>query len=119
VLFAAGAILVVVAATGGGAPAPAPHGGDVGACARLKGDPARACYSREVGRELASVGAAGAPRITFAAPSGSGTDVTFTTASDSQPLLCDLHTRVGVVDSNVPSWVEWTEPVAAQPAPVS
>ena len=36
----------------------APPGGNVGACAALKGDAARACYSREVGRELAAVGGA-------------------------------------------------------------
>jgi hypothetical protein len=119
VLVAAGAILVVVATTGGGAPVPALHGGDVSGCARLKGDVARDCYSREVGRELVAVGATGAPRITFAAPAGTGTEVTFTAAADTQPLLCDLHTRVGVVNADVPSWVEWTEPAAAQAAPVS
>ena len=32
--------------------------------------------------------------------------------SQQDPLLCDLHARVGVTDEQVPSWLGWTEPLA-------
>jgi hypothetical protein len=47
--------------------------------------------------------------------------VTFTSAEAevaSQPLLCELHARVGVTDQQVPSWLGWAEPLA-EAAPVS
>ena len=31
--------------------------------------------------------------------------------AEQEPLLCDLHARVGVVDAQVPSWLGWTEPL--------
>ena len=82
--------------------------GNVGSCLKLKGDAARACYSREVGKQLAAAG--GAPRAVFAAAADPGA-VTFV-SDDTQgaELLCPLHTRVGVTDENRPSWVSWTEP---------
>src|SRR5262245_36444861 len=84
VLIAAGAILAAVATNGGSSPAPLQaHGGDLGACARQKGDAARNCYSREVGRELAAAGAAGAPQITFAAPAPADKGVNVTFAADA------------------------------------
>jgi hypothetical protein len=99
---------------------PLSKGGNFNVCSQAKGEAARTCYSREVGRELAVVGAT-APEITFAAPAGTG-EVTFasteTQAEAQGPLLCDLHTRVGVTDAQVPSWLGWTEPLA-QTAPVS
>jgi hypothetical protein len=92
--------------------------GDFGACSKLEGEAARACYRAEVGRELASVGAVGTPKILFSAPAN-GNEVTFADASsEAQPLLCALHTRVGVTDASIPSWVSWSEPIA-QAAPVS
>jgi hypothetical protein len=94
-------------------PAP-PVGGEFSGCARLQGDDARECYRREVRRELIAVGGAG-PRITFSAPAGDA-EVTFTSAAESDPLLCDLHARVGVVDADVPGW---TEPTISQTAPQS
>jgi hypothetical protein len=82
--------------------------GDLTVCAQLKADTARACYTREVGRELAAVGASG---VTLSAPADS-TEVTFTaSASEPEPLLCDLHERVGVVDAQTPSWLGWSEPI--------
>ena len=109
VLLVAGALLVVVAERAT-ACAPA-RGGNFGACARLEGDAARACYSREVGRELAAVGGSGAPRSLRGA--GGRGEVTFTSRRrGTPPLLCDLHARVGVVDPQVPSWLGWTEPLA-------
>jgi hypothetical protein len=101
-------------------PSRAATGGDFGLCSKQQGDAARACYSREVGRELAAVGGS-APAITLEAPSGSASEVTFTSAeaeAAQQPLLCDLHARVGVTDEQVPSWLGWTEPLA-EAAPVS
>jgi hypothetical protein len=120
VLVAAGALLYSVAQRRD-APSRVTTGGDFGICAKQHGDAARACYSREVGRELAAAGGS-APAVTFEAPSGTG-EVTFTSVeaeaeAASQPLLCDLHTRVGVTDEQVPSWLGWTEPVAEAP-PVS
>jgi hypothetical protein len=83
-------------------------GGDVAQCVQLTGDAARACYSREVGKELSSVGAS-EPRAVFAADTGGS--VTFA-ADDSAALLCDLHLRVGVTDESKPSWTSWNEPLS-------
>jgi hypothetical protein len=95
-------------------------GGNFGVCSKQTGDAARSCYKREVGRELAVVGSDTA--ITLVAPSDSSGQVTFTSAeaeaAQQQPLLCDLHTRVGVTDQQVPSWLGWKEPLA-EAAPVS
>ncbi|MDA0161390.1 hypothetical protein OM076_14020 [Solirubrobacter ginsenosidimutans] len=103
------------------APSRVATGGDFGVCATRHGDDARACYQREAGRELATVGSA-APAITLVAPAGTSTEVTFAEAdvetSQQDDLLCDLHTRVGVTSEQVPSWLGWAEPLAAA-APVS
>jgi 2-keto-3-deoxy-6-phosphogluconate aldolase len=119
VIVAAGALLWTVAQRRD-APQPVSAGGNFGVCSKTKGEAARACYSREVGRELAVVGAT-APEITIAAPAGTG-EVTFspveTQAQAQAPLLCELHERVGVTDAQVPSWLGWTEPLA-RAAPVS
>jgi hypothetical protein len=101
---------------------PVSRGGNFGVCSKAKGEAARACYRREVGRELAVVGAT-APEITIAAPAGTGQVAFASIATQAQaeaqaPLLCDLHTRVGVTDAQVPSWLGWTEPLAAA-APIS
>ncbi len=114
VLLATGVILVSVADRRDRRAA-APPNGDFGACARLEGDEARVCYSREVGRELQAVGGSGGPQLTFAAPGNSSTQVTLTSVerARAQPLLCDLHARVGVVDTQVPGWLGWTEPIVA------
>ena len=112
VLLATGVILVSVADRRDRR-ASAPPNGDFGACARLEGDAARACYSREVGRELQAVGGSGGPQLTFAAPGDSSTQVTLTSIEGAEPLLCDLHARVGVVDAQVPGWLGWTEPIVA------
>ena len=61
VLVAAGALLLVGRRSAATTPPRAATGGNFGVCAKLKGDAARACYSREVGRELA-VGRRAAPR---------------------------------------------------------
>jgi len=118
-MVAAGALLWSVAQRRD-AVEPVSTGGNFGVCAKAKGEAARACYSREVGRELAVVGST-APEITIAAPSGTGV-VAFasaeTQAEAQAPLLCDLHTRVGVTDAQVPSWLGWTEPLT-QAAPLS
>jgi hypothetical protein len=99
-------------------PQPVSTGGNFGVCAKVKGEVARACYSREVARELAVVGST-APEITFGAPAGTGV-VTFASVESQQPppLLCELHERVGVTDAQVPSWLGWSEPLA-RTAPVS
>ena len=113
VLVAAGALLYSVAQRRD-PPARALSGGDFTICAKQEGDIARACYTREVGRELASVGAGTSPRLSFEAPSGTG-EVTFASTEGTvsgDPLLCDLHARVGVTDEQVPSWLGWTEPLA-------
>jgi hypothetical protein len=110
VLIATGVILVSVADRRDRRAA-APEGGDFGACSKLEGDAARACYSREVGRELQAVGGSSGPQITFAAPADTSTQVTLTSLEGTEPLLCDLHARVGVVDAQVPSWLGWTEPL--------
>lgn len=112
-LVAAGALLYSVLERRD-VPERALAGGDFGLCKQRKGDDARACYTREVARELAAVKAA-APDVTLVAPAGSG-EITFASldadAAQSQPLLCDLHARVGVIDEQVPSWLGWTEPLA-------
>jgi hypothetical protein len=86
-------------------------GGNFAVCAKLEGDQARACYSREVGRELASVGGQAPASVTLSIPADSS-QVTFTASQSTvsnAPLLCDLHARVGVIDEQVPSWLGWTE----------
>lgn len=117
VLVAAGALLVSVVQRRD-TPQRVATGGNFNICAKARGEAARACYSREVGRELSAVGAT-TPQITFAAPAGTG-EVTFASveAEQREPLLCDLHARVGVTDAQVPSWLGWTEPLA-KAAPVS
>jgi hypothetical protein len=118
VLVAAGALLYSVLERRDSPPRFA-TGGDFSVCSKQRGEAARACYSREVGRELAAVGVV-EPSISFAAPAGSSTEVTFAEAdvetSQQDSLLCDLHTRVGVTDEQVPSWVAWSEPLASAPA---
>jgi hypothetical protein len=108
VLLLAAVILITVARRSE-RPTAAPVGGDFSACSRLKADQARSCYGREVGRELATVGSAGEPSVTLTAPADS-TQVTFSSVDEPQPLLCELHARVGVVDDAVPPWVGWNEP---------
>ena len=120
VLVATGALFYSVVERRDASPRAA-TGGDFGVCSKQQGDKARACYSREVGRELASVGGS-APAITLVVPSGSSGEVTFTSAdvetSQQDSLLCDLHTRVGVTSEQVPAWLAWSEPLA-EAAPVS
>jgi hypothetical protein len=100
-----GVLLLAVAALMGVAQrdrrAEAPGGGEFSNCARLDGDTARACYRREVGRELMAVGAG--PKINVDAPAD-GIAVTFTSDAESEPLLCDLHVRVGAVNALEPNW---------------
>jgi hypothetical protein len=120
VLVAAGALFYSVVERGD-TPSRAATGGDFGVCAKQQGDQARACYSREVGRELATVGGS-TGAVTLVVPSGSTGEVTFTSAdvetSQQDSLLCDLHTRVGVTSDQVPSWLSWSEPLA-EAAPAS
>jgi hypothetical protein len=119
IVVAVGALLYSALERRDDSPRAATTGGDFGVCAKQKGDAARTCYSREVGRELAAVGSA--PTITLVAPSDSSGEVTFTSAeaeAAQQPLLCDLHARVGVTDEQVPSWLGWKEPLAGA-APTS
>lgn len=120
VLVAAGALFYSVLERRD-APSRLATGGDFGVCSQQRGEAARACYRREVGRELATVGSA-APGITLVAPAGTSTEVTFAEAdvetSQQDDLLCDLHTRVGVTDEQVPSWLSWAEP-PAQSAPAA
>ena len=75
-------------------------GGNVKRCATLTGDAARGCYSREVGRVLAAVNP------------GSGGAVTLAAQGQGNDLLCDLHTRMGVVDNSRPAWLGWNEPLS-------
>jgi hypothetical protein len=97
---------------------PVSTGGNFGVCSQAKGDAARACYSREVGRELAVVGTT-APELAISAPSGTGVVTFASVEAQRQPeLLCALHERVGVTDEQVPSWLSWNEPLA-KAAPVS
>ncbi|HWK28381.1 MAG TPA: hypothetical protein VNS09_17585 [Solirubrobacter sp.] len=119
VLVAAGALLYAGLERRDPAPQRLLTGGNFDLCSTREGDDARSCYTRETARELAAVSDA-TPDVTLAAPSGSG-EVTFAsldTTTGSQPLLCDLHARVGVVDEQVPSWLGWTEPLAGA-SPVS
>ena len=99
-----------------------PPAGISASARKQHGDAARACYSREVGRELAAVGGVRRRRVTFAGALRRIGEVTFAAAdvetAQAGPLLCDLHARVGVTDEQVPSWLGWTEPLA-QAAPVS
>jgi hypothetical protein len=116
ILVAAGAVMWSVVQRRD-TPERAASGGNFNVCSQAKGEAARTCYRREVGRELAVVGAT-SPELSFEAPAGTG-EVTFasyeTTTQD--PLLCDLHARVGVIDAQVPSWLGWTEPLTnAAPA---
>ena len=75
-------------------------------------------------RSAASWRASAAPRrpITLVGAVGLRREVTFASAdvetSQQDSLLCDLHTRVGVTNEQVPSWLAWTEPLA-EAAPVS
>jgi hypothetical protein len=114
VLVAAGALFYSVLDRRDGSSHSA-TGGDFGVCAKQQGKAAKACYTREAGRELAVVGGS-APAVTLVAPADSSGEVTFTSAdvetSQQQPLLCDLHVRVGVTDEQVPSWLGWSEPLA-------
>jgi hypothetical protein len=105
-LLAAAAVLVSVLQRRDDDSRPA-MGGNFAACAKLEGDQARSCYSREVGRELASVGGQAPANVSLSVPGSS--QVTFTSTDTSTPLLCDLHARVGVIDEQVPSWLGWTE----------
>ncbi len=82
--------------------------GNVASCLQLKGDVARACYSREVGKQLAAAGSA--PRAVFVAAADPGATTFVSDDAQGAELLCPLHTRVGVTDENRPSWVSWTEP---------
>jgi hypothetical protein len=107
VLLAAGVLLASLAERSRRGDA-ASASGSFSACAPLDGDAARACYQREMSRELVAVGGTSTREISFAAPSDGG-EVTFTSAIEAQlPLLCDLHARVGAVDPQVPSWLGWT-----------
>jgi hypothetical protein len=106
-LLAAVAVLVSVLQRRDDDARPA-KGGNFAVCAKLEGDRARACYSREVGRELASVGGATPANVSLSLPADSS-QVTFTSIESTAPLLCDLHARVGVIDEQVPSWLGWTE----------
>ena len=69
---------------------------NVSQCAQLKGDAARACYSREVGRELASMGARRARSFARRRTRRPGDVRRRHRRRDSAALLCDLHLRVGV-----------------------
>ena len=70
----------------------------VAECLRLSGDPARQCFRREVGRQLAAV-------------SGREyTDVAGTVQFDvrsnaTAELLCDIHLRAGTGEGEAPSWL--------------
>jgi hypothetical protein len=108
VVVAAAVLLVNLLARRDSGAQPLPRG-NFGACANLTGDAARACYRREFGRELAAVSAA-VQNPTLRQPA-STSEVTFASLEEPEPLLCDLHARVGVVDAQVPSWLGWTEPL--------
>ena len=84
--------------------------GDPALCGKLQGDAGRSCHQAQVGRELASVGAV-TPQVKFTAPADSGRILTFTApTAGAQPLLCALHTRIGVSSDDVPGWLTWSEP---------
>ena len=106
-LIAFAAFLVLAFGRGEGSSAEAGAAalrGDVRSCATLKGEVARECYAREVGRELAALGG-GEPRV-FAGDTSS--TVTFAQGDTSAALLCDLHLRVGVTDTEKASWTTWS-----------
>jgi len=107
-LLASGAVLAVLISRDEESSTFAVSGGNVGVCTDLEGDAARACYAREVGRELASVG--GAPQPVFSAPADGTSTVTFASAASadsSAALLCELHIRAGVTDESKPNWTSW------------
>jgi hypothetical protein len=107
-LIAFGAFMVLAfgRSEGSSAEAGAPLRGNVGTCVALEGEAARACYAREVGRELAALGGTvGATPRALAAPV-SGT-VTFASDDSSSELLCELHERVGVTDADKAPWTSW------------
>ncbi|MDA0184689.1 hypothetical protein OJ997_30585 [Solirubrobacter phytolaccae] len=109
-LLASGAVLGVLLVRGEDPSAAVAARGNVGLCTNLKGDAARDCYAREVGRELVAAGGrAGTPQAIFAAPDESTTNVvTFASQDDtSAALLCELHIRVGATDESTPSWTSW------------
>jgi len=83
--------------------------GDVSICEALRGDVARACYSREVARQLAAIGGRNPAEAVAAAASS----VEFAASSaNSSRLLCDLHARLGDAESaTTPSWLGWNEPL--------
>jgi hypothetical protein len=117
VVVAAGALLYTLP-DGRDAPTRAiASGGNFSTCANQRGEAARRCYAREVGLELAAVGNGSSLPVSFVAPSGSTGEVTFASAeseaAQDQGLLCDLHTRVGVTNEQVPAWLAWNEPQAA------
>lgn len=88
--------------------------GGVRLCVDQQGGVARDCDRRQAGRTFTALAGA-APATTLIAPAGTG-EVTFTSIEAlraNDPLLCDLHTRVGVVDESVPAWIGWTEPLVA------
>jgi hypothetical protein len=105
-LIAFGAFIVLAFGRSDGSSAQTvPQRGNVSACATLKGEPARECYAREVGLELAAIGGtSGAPRALAATVS---TTVTFAAGDTSAALLCDLHLRVGATDGDKASWTTW------------
>ncbi len=106
-LVVAVSVLLAVLATRSGASHPGTVVGDPNRCAELRSDAARACYSREVGRQLAMLGGRDPRKVGVVTSS-----VAFTTASAIRSdLYCDLHARVGDVDSGTPPWVGWSVPV--------
>jgi hypothetical protein len=117
VMVATGALLYSMLDDRDAAPRGVANGGDFSVCAQQEGEAARACYQREVGRELAAVGGSSPLTVSLVAPSGGDGEVTFASAdaerAADQTLLCDLHTRVGVTSEQVPSWIGWSEPQAA------
>jgi hypothetical protein len=85
---------------------------DFGLCSKLSGDEARSCYESEKGRELSAVGGvAGVAGIALAAPADARRIVTFTSNTiGDRPLLCALHTRLGVTSDDIPGWVSSSVP---------
>ncbi|RKQ91109.1 hypothetical protein C8N24_0926 [Solirubrobacter pauli] len=107
-LLASGAVLTVLLARSDDTSVAAAPGGNVALCTDLQGEAARACYAREVGRELASVGGStGTPQAVSAAAPESANIVTFAAEDQSAALLCDLHIRVGATDERKPAWTSW------------
>jgi hypothetical protein len=85
---------------------------DFGLCSKLSGEQAHSCYESEKGRELSAVGAvAGVAGIALAAPADARRIVTFTSNTIGyRPLLCALHTRIGVTSDDIPGWLSWSVP---------